>query len=84
MAEELEKVVAAMQEAVTKQGDTVRSLKASLKEGKTEKVEFQLRRLLYRNVQNQRIAQASVDAAIAKLQELKVELDGKQKVNPLS
>lgn len=37
MAEQLEQAVQAAQEAVTKQGDTVRSLKASLKEGKIEK-----------------------------------------------
>jgi hypothetical protein len=37
-AEELAKAVADAQEAVTKQGDTVRSLKASLKDGKVDKV----------------------------------------------
>ncbi|GLC40466.1 hypothetical protein PLESTB_001261900 [Pleodorina starrii] len=37
MAEHLEKEIQDAQEAVTKQGDTVRSLKASLKDGKAEK-----------------------------------------------
>lgn len=37
MTTELEQQIAAAQEAVTKQGDTVRSLKASAKEGKAEK-----------------------------------------------
>ncbi len=36
--EELEKELIAADEAVTKQGDTVRSLKASLKDGNAEKV----------------------------------------------
>lgn len=36
--EQLEEVYLAAQEAVTKQGDTVRALKASLKDGKVEKV----------------------------------------------
>ncbi len=36
-AEELEKQIQEAQDAVTKQGDTVRSLKASLKDGKAEK-----------------------------------------------
>ncbi|KAG2429717.1 hypothetical protein HYH02_013974 [Chlamydomonas schloesseri] len=39
MTTELEQQIAAAQEAVTKQGDTVRSLKASAKEGKAEKSE---------------------------------------------
>lgn len=43
-AEELEAAVLAAQEAVNKQGDTVRSLKAELKEGKVEKVRELLRR----------------------------------------
>lgn len=38
MSEALEKAIQEAQEAVTKQGDTVRSLKASLKDGKAEKV----------------------------------------------
>jgi microcystin degradation protein MlrC len=38
MAEELEKAIQAAQEDVAKQGDVVRSLKASLKDGKAEKV----------------------------------------------
>lgn len=37
MTEQMEKDIEAAQEAVTKQGDTVRSLKASLKDGKAEK-----------------------------------------------
>jgi hypothetical protein len=37
-AQELEAAVSAAVEAITKQGDTVRSLKAQLKEGKIEKV----------------------------------------------
>lgn len=38
MAEQLELAIQQAQEAVTRQGDTVRSLKASLKDGKAEKV----------------------------------------------
>lgn len=38
MSPDLEKEVQAAQEAVTKAGDTVRSLKASAKDGKVEKV----------------------------------------------
>ena len=38
MAEELEQAITAAQEAVTRQGDTVRSLKASLKDGAIQKV----------------------------------------------
>jgi glycyl-tRNA synthetase len=38
MTEQLEAAVVAAQDAVTKQGDTVRSLKASVKEGKLQKV----------------------------------------------
>lgn len=36
--EELQKALEAAQEAVTKQGDTVRSLKAELKDGKVDRV----------------------------------------------
>jgi len=39
MAEQLEKEIVLQQEAVTKQGDVVRSLKASLKDGKIERSE---------------------------------------------
>lgn len=35
---DLQQAIEAAQEAVTKQGDTVRSLKAELKDGKVEKV----------------------------------------------
>lgn len=38
MAAQLEKGIDAAQEAVSKQGDSVRSLKALLKDGKAEKV----------------------------------------------
>ena len=55
----MEGAIQEAQAAVTKQGDTVRSLKASLKEGKADK--------------------ALVDAAIAKLAELKIALEGVQK-----
>ncbi|CAG9467587.1 unnamed protein product [Pedinophyceae sp. YPF-701] len=51
----LEAAIAKAQEAVTAQGDTVRTLKAQLKTGDVQKAE--------------------VDAAIAKLKELKLELD---------
>lgn len=37
-AEAMQQEIAALQESITKQGDTVRSLKASLKEGNAEKV----------------------------------------------
>ena len=40
MTADLEKAYLDAQEAVTKQGDTVRSLKASLKEGKVQKVRW--------------------------------------------
>ncbi len=45
MAEELEKGIQAAQEEVTKQGDVVRSLKASLKDGKAEKVLYNMGRM---------------------------------------
>ena len=38
MVQELEQAIVVAQDAVAKQGDTVRSLKASLKDGKIEKV----------------------------------------------
>jgi glycyl-tRNA synthetase len=59
MTAELESAIEQAQAAVQVQGDTVRSLKASLKDGKAQ--------------------QAEVDAAIAKLQQLKLELTGHQK-----
>lgn len=42
MASDLETEVRKAEEAVTKQGDTVRSLKALIKEGKGQKVRFSL------------------------------------------
>lgn len=57
-AEALEKAVEEAQAAVAKQGDTVRSLKAELKEGKIEKT--------------------TVDAAIASLKNMRLELESKQ------
>lgn len=56
---DLQQAIEAAQEAVTKQGDTVRSLKAELKDGKVEK--------------------GAVDAAIQKLQQMKLDLDTKTK-----
>lgn len=46
MAEQLEQAIQAAQDEVTKQGDTVRSLKASLKDGKVEKVRLGAFRLI--------------------------------------
>ncbi|KAJ9512986.1 hypothetical protein QJQ45_029195 [Haematococcus lacustris] len=57
--EELKQAVIDTHAAIAKQGDTVRSLKADLKDGKVDR--------------------AAVDAAISKLQELKVTLETKTK-----
>ncbi|MEW5306522.1 MAG: hypothetical protein WDW36_008980 [Sanguina aurantia] len=58
MADVLQTEIVAGEEAIMKQGDTVRSMKASLKEGKAEK--------------------SDVEAAILKLQALKIALVAKQ------
>lgn len=59
MTAQLEEAITQAQAAVQQQGDTVRSLKASLKDGKAQ--------------------QSEVEAAIAKLQQLKLELSEQQK-----
>lgn len=91
MADEaqLEQVILQAQEAVQVQGDTVRSLKAQLKDGKAEKVgnpgqNSPIQPLKLRAHHSPRlscIAQAEVDQAIKKLSELKLELGEAQKVS---
>lgn len=102
MADVLEAKIADLQGAVAKQGDTVRSLKASAKDGNAEKVRCSWR-LGSRGwapdqpgrrpcprpcsppaLSSSSAPQADVDAAIAKLQELKIELDGAQKVRSVA
>lgn len=122
-SEALEVGVQQAEEAVTKQGDNVRSLKALLKEGKGQKVQSCLRRKYYCSNSQAYIPsswhsinfiplrfhdiptkplgllhlevaskdstcradlnsnlQADVDAAIARLKDLKLDLEAKQKV----
>lgn len=85
MSEQLDQQILAAQEAVTKQGDTVRSLKAGKKDGKVEQVLTTL--LTSYNIlpamgvtAHVCVAQAEIDAAIQQLKELKLELEEKQKV----
>jgi hypothetical protein len=103
LLEELEKAIAAAQEAAAFQGDTVRSLKALAKDGKAEKVSAKYqafgiafavvllcccRRFAFLRSRarapfyplHHPHTQADVEAAIAKLAELKLVLDEKQKV----
>ena len=55
-AQQLEEAISLAQEAVSKQGDTVRSLKASAKDGKAEKVRLDLRCLQLRRRRGSRAA----------------------------
>jgi hypothetical protein len=91
MADVLENAITSAQDAVAKQGDTVRSLKASLKEGKLEKVRAcDIGRSSETAISRSRPAptparppwpQSAVDEAIKKLAALKVELDAAQKAS---
>eukprot|EP00877_Chromochloris_zofingiensis_P008693 jgi/Chrzof1/4077/Cz13g19110.t1 len=88
MSEQLDQQILAAQEAVTKQGDTVRSLKAGKKDGKVEQVLTTL--LTSYNIlpamgvtAHVCVAQAEIDAAIQQLKELKLELEEKQKSSTL-
>ncbi len=94
-SDDLERAIAAAQEAVTQQGDVVRSLKANVKEGKAQKV--QSRSCAHTKPCNCTancagtllsaalcMLQSDVDAAIQKLQQLKLDLGDQQKVSVCS
>ena len=89
LADELQAVAIQAQAAAAKQGDTVRSLKASLKDGKADKVGFNAYMMhnhhadIFPPVRTYCLCgeQSEVDAAIQQLKNLKTEADVAQKVN---
>ena len=92
LVDELQAVAIQAQAAAAKQGDTVRSLKASLKDGKADKVGFDAYMIhtqdawSFSPMPTYRLTgeQSEVDAAIQQLKNLKAEADVAQKVNLVS
>ena len=86
----LEDALQKAQEAVTRQGDMVRGLKAELKDGRVVRVSHQITHIAPKSPSNVTAGsliyllfslQAAVDDAIEQLKNLKIELDAKLKVS---